>query len=81
MAIESYFMGVDVGTGSARVCIIDSSGIILAVESKEIKTWNTRADYYVPDPFARGNFVRECVLTRKTLGAINRRHLGGDLSL
>ncbi|KAH0602218.1 uncharacterized protein H6S33_000574 [Morchella sextelata] len=46
MASESYFLGVDVGTGSARVCIIDSTGEIKGVESKEIQTWNPRANYY-----------------------------------
>jgi ribulose kinase len=47
MAAHSYYMGVDVGTGSARVCIIDEAGIIIAVESRDIKTWNDKADYYV----------------------------------
>lgn len=50
MASESYFLGVDVGTGSARVCIIDSTGEIKGVESKEIQTWNPRANYYVSIP-------------------------------
>jgi ribulose kinase len=47
MASQAYYMGVDVGTGSARVCLIDQTGVMVAVESKEIKTWNEKADFYV----------------------------------
>jgi len=44
---NDYFLGVDVGTGSVRVCVIDETGEIKGVESKEIKTWHEKADYYV----------------------------------
>lgn len=47
MTGSDHFLGVDVGTGSVRVCAIDSTGEILAVESRDIRTWHPRADYYV----------------------------------
>jgi ribulose kinase len=47
MAAHSYFLGVDVGTGSARVCVINEFGEIKAVGSKDIRTWNPRVDFYV----------------------------------
>lgn len=42
-----YYIGIDVGTGSARACIIDEGGEILALATREIRTWNEKADYYV----------------------------------
>jgi ribulose kinase len=47
-------MGVDVGTGSARVCLIDSAGAIKAVHSKDTRTWNPAANVYVSGYFATG---------------------------
>ena len=43
----AHYIGLDVGTGSARACLIDDKGDILSVAVKEIKTWHERADYYV----------------------------------
>jgi ribulose kinase len=42
-----FYIGIDVGTGSARACIIDSNGEILAVASKAIQRWEPMPDYYV----------------------------------
>ncbi|KAK9464057.1 uncharacterized protein V1516DRAFT_669439 [Lipomyces oligophaga] len=41
-----YYVGIDVGTGSARACIIDNSGEILAMASKAIQQWNPRPNFY-----------------------------------
>ncbi|KAK4175426.1 Nup93/Nic96-domain-containing protein [Triangularia setosa] len=36
---EHHYIGIDVGTGSARACIIDDTGDIKALASENIKLW------------------------------------------
>lgn len=42
-----YYMGIDVGTGSARTCIIDGKGDIVALASENIGLWQPQHGYYV----------------------------------
>jgi len=44
---NEHYIGIDVGTGSARACIINSTGDIKAVASKNIRTWQPKPEYYV----------------------------------
>lgn len=41
-----HYIGVDVGTGSARACIIDSKGEILSIASKPTKLFRSGPDIY-----------------------------------
>jgi ribulose kinase len=43
----SYYIGIDVGTGSARACIINEAGDILSVASYDITLWQPQTGYYV----------------------------------
>ena len=43
----SHYIGLDVGTGSVRACLIEENGDILSVAVKDIKIWHDKADYYV----------------------------------
>ena len=43
----SHFIGIDVGTGSARACVINDQGTILAVASENISIWQPQTGYYV----------------------------------
>ncbi|CAO3681334.1 unnamed protein product [Umbelopsis vinacea] len=41
-----YFVGIDVGTGSARACVINSHGDVLGLHVEATKTWNPRHEIY-----------------------------------
>ncbi|KAL2841962.1 FGGY family of carbohydrate kinase [Aspergillus pseudodeflectus] len=44
--LKSYYIGVDVGTGSARACVIDDTGDIVSLASEDIGLWNPQQEYY-----------------------------------
>ncbi|KZF22711.1 Pentulose kinase [Xylona heveae TC161] len=43
---QEHFIGIDVGTGSARACIIDSKGDIVGLASENIGLWQPEQDFY-----------------------------------
>jgi predicted NBD/HSP70 family sugar kinase len=44
--MESYFVGVDVGTGSVRAALVTRNGKLLCMSSEETKTWNPSVGYF-----------------------------------
>jgi len=46
MSSGPYFVGVDVGTGSARAALVTSDGRVLEQAVQTIKTWNPEPGYY-----------------------------------
>jgi len=45
-----HYIGIDVGTGSARACIINGKGDILGLASENIGLWQPEQGYYVSIP-------------------------------
>ncbi|KAK9354074.1 FGGY family of carbohydrate kinase [Lipomyces doorenjongii] len=41
-----HYIGIDVGTGSARACVIDHHGNIVGLASQDIKTWQPYTGFY-----------------------------------
>ncbi|CAK1545165.1 unnamed protein product [Leptosia nina] len=41
-----YFVGVDVGSGSARAALVDKHGVVLKSAVKDLKTWKPKPGYY-----------------------------------
>jgi hypothetical protein len=44
---QDHYIGIDVGTGSARACIIDAKGDIVGLSSENIGLWQPQQGYYV----------------------------------
>ncbi len=44
-----HYIGIDVGTGSARACVIDGKGDIIGLASENIGLWQPEHGYYVRD--------------------------------
>ncbi|XP_013180624.1 PREDICTED: FGGY carbohydrate kinase domain-containing protein [Papilio xuthus] len=46
MNTQSFFIGVDVGSGSARAALVDQDGHILRTSVKELRIWKPQPDFY-----------------------------------
>ena len=57
-----HYIGIDVGTGSARACVIDHTGDILGLATENIGLWQPQQGYYVRHRRARP--VRDIALPR-----------------
>ena len=42
-----HYIGIDVGTGSARACIINGKGDIVGLASESIGLWQPESGFYV----------------------------------
>ncbi|KIV89959.1 hypothetical protein B0A52_01594 [Exophiala mesophila] len=43
---QNHYIGIDVGTGSARACIINEAGDIVGLSSENIGLWQPQTGYY-----------------------------------
>lgn len=75
MANETYFIGVDVGSGSVRAALVDDKGHVLKTSIKELKTWKPKVDYYEQS----SNDVWECCVNvvKNVVAKINPASIKG----
>jgi hypothetical protein len=45
--VMDHYIGIDVGTGSARACVINANGDIVGLASEDIGLWQPEQGYYV----------------------------------
>jgi hypothetical protein len=45
--LVDHYIGIDVGTGSARACIMNDQGDIVGLASENIGLWQPQTGYYV----------------------------------
>ncbi|CAG8237820.1 unnamed protein product [Penicillium salamii] len=62
---EGYYIGIDVGTGSARACLIDHHGEIVDVASENIGLWQPQQEYYEQSSSDIWRCI--CLVVRRTL--------------
>lgn len=58
---EKYFVGVDVGTGSARAALLSTGGKVLRLHVRPTQTWNPLPDHYEQSSDGIWTAVCECV--------------------
>ncbi|KAI9751712.1 MAG: hypothetical protein M1835_001186 [Candelina submexicana] len=68
-----HYIGIDVGTGSARACIIDQNGDIVGLASENIGLWQPRQGYYEQST----NDIWRCICS-SVQRALNQHNLDGS---
>ncbi|WP_319529824.1 FGGY-family carbohydrate kinase [uncultured Cohaesibacter sp.] len=65
MSASNYFIGIDVGTGSARAGLFDEAGTLLGVAKKDIKMW--REEGHIVEQSSEDIWQCICYCTKKVL--------------
>lgn len=55
---QDHYIGIDVGTGSARACIMNAQGDIVGLAANNIGLWQPQTGYYVC-LYRKGNNVKD----------------------
>ncbi|XP_017843809.2 FGGY carbohydrate kinase domain-containing protein [Drosophila busckii] len=75
MSNETYFVGVDVGTGSARAALVAADGRVEQQAVQEIKTWTPEPHYY--EQSTDDIWQAICKVVKQVIAGINKSQVKG----
>ena len=79
-AIEhNYYLGIDVGTGSARAALVKADGTVLASVSQETETWRDPADHHIFEQSTTDIWKSICTAVREVIArsGVSPKHVKG----
>ena len=75
----SYYLGIDVGTGSARAALVKADGIVVASASQDTKTWRDPTDHRIFEQSTADVWKSVCGAVRQViaLSGVLPKHVKG----
>ncbi|KAN0124378.1 Pentulose kinase [Russula decolorans] len=76
---DNYYLGIDVGTGSARAALVKADGTVLASASQETKTWRDAADHHIFEQSTTDVWKSICTTVREVIArsGVSPKHVKG----
>ncbi len=76
---DSYYLGIDVGTGSARAALVKTDGTVLASASQDTKTWRDPVDHHIFEQSTTDVWKSICTAVREVIerSGVSPRHVKG----
>ncbi|XP_064138112.1 FGGY carbohydrate kinase domain-containing protein isoform X4 [Loxodonta africana] len=72
---RSYYVGVDVGTGSVRAALVDQKGVLVAFADEPIREWEPRFNHH--EQSSEDIWAACCVVTKKVVQGIELNQIRG----
>ncbi|XP_008584841.1 PREDICTED: FGGY carbohydrate kinase domain-containing protein-like [Galeopterus variegatus] len=72
---RSYYVGVDVGTGSVRAALVDQRGVLLAFADQPIEKWEPQFNHH--EQSSEDIWAACCVVTKKVVQGIDLNQIRG----
>ncbi|KAJ8779704.1 hypothetical protein J1605_012588 [Eschrichtius robustus] len=73
--LGSYYVGVDVGTGSVRAALVDQRGTLLAFADQPINQWEPQFNHH--EQSSEDIWAACCIVTKKVVQGIDLNQIRG----
>ncbi|KAH7903288.1 FGGY family of carbohydrate kinase [Hygrophoropsis aurantiaca] len=67
MSNENYYIGIDVGTGSARASLVKNNGEVVASSTQDTITWRDRQDHRIFEQSTNDIWSKICIAVKEVL--------------